>query len=196
MAVISIKNKIKSGSLLVGNAYFQPTSYESIATATGTGSSGTITFSSIPSTYTALQIRINSKSLRTGTTATALYATVNSDTGANYAYHFLYGDGSVAGSTGSTSSTSMMIGYEAGSNAGSNVNTFGTTIIDLHDYASTTRNKTFKSFAGTDNNGTGQIRLMSGLWMSTSAVTSISLTDAVDNFASGSTFSLYGIKGA
>jgi hypothetical protein len=186
----SIVSILDAGGAAGGGA-----SFESIATATANGSSSTITFSSIPATYTSLQIRINSKSNRTATTATALYATVNSDTGANYAYHFLYGDGSAAGSTGSTSSTSMMIGYEAGSNAGSNANTFGTTIIDVHDYASTSRNKTFRSFAGTDNNGTGQVRLMSGLWMSTSAITSIALTDAVDNFTSGSTFSLYGIKG-
>ena len=49
----------KYRSMLAGNAAYVPSSYESIASATGTGSSGTITFSSIPSTYQSLQLRVS-----------------------------------------------------------------------------------------------------------------------------------------
>ena len=58
MAVISLKNKLKSGSLLVGNEYYNPTEFESIATVTvGSGGSSTISFTSIPGTYKHLQVR-------------------------------------------------------------------------------------------------------------------------------------------
>jgi hypothetical protein len=69
-------------------------------------------------------------------------------------------------------------------------------IIDIHDYASTTRNKTVRSFEGSDNNGTGDVTLVSGLWLNTAAVTSatVSVLGGI-NYAAGTTISLYGIKG-
>jgi len=64
MAITSIKtgssftNLVKYNDFLGPNSAYIPTSYESIASATGTGSSNTITLSSIPSTYKHLQLRI------------------------------------------------------------------------------------------------------------------------------------------
>jgi hypothetical protein len=75
-------------------------------------------------------------------------------------------------------------------------NAMGSGILDIHDYTSTTKNKTFRSITGRDNNGSGQITLYSGLWLSTSAITSISLNTSGSNFTTASTFALYGIKGA
>lgn len=171
------------------------TSFDSIATTTLTSDTSTVTISSIPSTYKHLQLRIMSKSARTATPLTAIYVTLNSDTGSNYARHLLYGDGTTAGAGANASTTSMYLGYEATSEATVNANMFGVSIIDFHDYANTSKYKTVRSITGADTNGNGQIRLTSGLWQSTSAITSISLTDAVDNFKAGSTFALYGIKG-
>jgi hypothetical protein len=76
---------------------------------------------------------------------------------------------------------------------------FGVSIIDIHDYASTTRNKTFRFLTGNDRNGAGILALFSGLWMSTSAITSLTFVPnnigGAQTFISGTTFSLYGIKG-
>ena len=170
-------------------------SYESIATATGTGSSGTITFSSIPSTYKHLQIRGFSLSTA-GVNASTITVRFNSDSGSNYAYHRLLGDGAAVYSVGSATQTSMFLG---GAIAGTNVaNVGGATIIDIIDYASTSKYKTLRSFNGSDGNtggGVYYLELDSGLWQSTSAINSISLISGAANFTTSTTFALYGIKG-
>jgi hypothetical protein len=165
-------------------------SYESIATATGDGSSATITFSSIPSTYTSLQLRAN---ILTDTAGKTLLWRLNGDTGTNYTAHSLYGSGAAAGANNSTIVTS--------SDFFNQVTGTGTTqptavILDLHDYASTTKYKTVRSIAGVDKNGSGEIDLNSGLWLSTAAVTSLTIRMSSGYFTTSSTFSLYGIKGA
>lgn len=164
-------------------------SFESIATAVGTGSSDTITFSSIPSTYKHLQIRaLANDGVGNGFEASLV---LNSDTSANYAYHRLSGSGTTASATGSTGDSSIRIG-----NAGNVADTFATYIIDIHDYASTTKNKTTRTFTGRDYNGSGGVALYSGLWLSTSAVTSISIVNVgARSWTATSVFSLYGIKG-
>lgn len=169
--------------------------FESIASATGTGSSGTITFSSIPSTYKHLQIRWNAR-IDTNVTTQNLRMQVNADTGSNYAIHWLYGDGSTADVTGSASATFMhILAGTAGASATANI--MGVGILDILDYSSTTKNKTVKINPGTDLNGSGgYVSVCSGLWISTSAITSISLYPPSGNFTTASTFALYGIKGA
>jgi hypothetical protein len=175
-------------------------SYESIATATGTGSSATITFSSIPSTYTALQFRITSKYSQT-TAATAMdvkiyFNGVNSGTG--YAYHQLKGNGSTVTAAGSASQSEIGIDSPTPSSHTSYANMTGVGIIDIHDYASTTKNKTLRALTGYDVNGAGQIILSSGLRASTDAITSVSflLGNVSYNWTTATTISLYGIKGA
>jgi hypothetical protein len=169
-------------------------SYESIATATGTGSSGTITFSSIPATYASLQIRINGKGAANYNGSEFVLVTANSDTGSNYAYHALSGYGSGVQAYGYTSQTSMALGDILQSGASVTSMQSGV-IIDVHDYASTSKYKTFRSFSGSDRNGGGSATLFSGLWMSTSAVTSISLVNNTANWTTATSISLYGIKG-
>jgi hypothetical protein len=165
-------------------------SYESIATATGTGSSGTITFTSIPSTYKHLEIRV----IAFNTTGGALTAQINSDTGANYARHRLVGNGSTVTAAGTASTTNIYLAPQTADMDGTNPLV---SILNITDYASTTKNKTFRSLGGIDkNNTTGKIELVSGLWMNTSAITSISISgDSGGNFTTNSTFALYGIKG-
>ena len=167
-------------------------SYESIATAVGTGSSPTITFSSIPSTYKHLQLRILGRT-DNASTGTLVEAYVNGDTGQNYAFHRLQADGSTASANGAGSQFSIQALIRAtGASAAANIMT--ASIIDLYDYTSTSKAKTFRSFYGFDFNGSGNIYLGSGLWTSTSAVTSLTFT-AVANWTTTSTFALYGIKG-
>lgn len=185
---------IASGGVAAGGA----TSYESIATATGTGSSGTITFSSIPSTFKHLQIRGIARDDR-ALDYDIVKMQFNSDTGSNYAYHTLRGNGTAASAGGGASQTYI---YASNTSAGGNTlsDTMGVFIVDILDYASTTKYKTTRGLAGMDQNftssGIQEIRVESGLWMSTSAITSISLITGAGNFTTATQVALYGIKEA
>jgi len=171
-------------------------SYESIATFTGNGSANSVTFSSIPQTYTSLQIRCFGM-VTLGISTNRLKLNFNSDTGNNYAYHSLIGDGSsVSTETGINQAAIDNMGTVMGSTYAP-----APTIIDIHDYTATSRNKTVRSFTGADGNiasGSFRILLSSGLWMNTSAITSIdvALTNGSLAFTTSSVISLYGIKGA
>jgi hypothetical protein len=179
----------KYRSMLAGNDAYIPTAFESIASANGNGSASTITFSSIPGTYQHLQIRV----FANDATGNNIRLRINGDTGTNYTYHGIRGDGSTVDAVAGTSQSSNWVaGY-----AGYTTNMFTVAVIDIHDYASTTKNKTVRSFAGYDQNGAGFSQLWSGLWLSTSAITSISLLNTGSaNYVTNSTFALYGIKGA
>jgi hypothetical protein len=172
-----------SGGAVAGGAY------ESIASATGTGSSGTITFSSIPSTYVSLQLRAN---IISTADAISLRIRLNNDTGNNYTLHRLIGDGSTVTASGATPQSSMLV-----SPPGSVFTVNPTTLIfDLHNYASTTQNKTARWMVGSDRNGSGGVTLGSNLWQSTTAVNQVEIYLQSDSFTTGTTISLYGIKGA
>ena len=169
--------------------------YESIATVTvGSGGSSSITFSSIPSTYTHLQVRGIGRTTNSGTTGNP-GITFNGDSNVNnYTLHILYGDGSSAASFGGGAGTGTDTSITTGSTAGANI--FGVAVIDLLDYASTNKYKTVRSLTGADLNGSGTMRLYSNLWMSTSAISSITLTPTASaSYSQYSTFALYGIKG-
>ena len=177
-----------------------PTSYESIATTTLTTTAATVTFSSIPATYTHLQLRCSIQSDRATYGMDVLRMRINSDTGSNYAAHDLRGDGSSANLGSSSSQTSIT---SAGSGIGTTTgSTFGAVIIDILDYANTNKYTTLRTLAGVDFNGVisgfgGQAMLDSGLWMNTAAVTTIVFEPVYGtNFTQYSKFALYGIKGA
>jgi len=162
--------------------------YESIATITvGSGGAANVTFTSIPSTYTHLQIR---GFARAGSD-TQLDTTLNSDTGANYSYHTLLGYGSGTEAAGNANESKMVM--EAMTNATS---VFAGYVIDILDYANTNKYKTTRNLAGYDSNGAGRVSLNSGNWRSTSAITTITLTARGTTFQQYSQFALYGIKGA
>jgi hypothetical protein len=186
----SFVSVLDSGGAAGGGA-----SFESIATASGTGSS--VTFSAIPSTYKSLQIRTLYKDSSTNSAQEApLYIYFNGDTSGSYAYHYLRGNGSTATATGVTSTTWMRVD---GAGVVSTTGAYGTSIIDIIDYASTSKNKTIRALAGGDGNVAQtnyMVSLSSGVWMNTAAVTSITVYAGNAGFASGSVISLYGIKGA
>lgn len=194
--------QVKAGNSLGDSAYsaasnsvtpVTPTAFESIATATGTGSSGTITFSSIPSTYQHLQIRWISRTTR-ATNADSFQLTFNGAS-STYADHYLSGDGSVTDAFGSASTSYITLpGATTAANRAADIMAVG--VLDIHDYGSTTKAKTVRSNHGIDANGSGAIYLSSGLWTTTSAITSITIAVASGSFTTSSTFALYGIKGA
>jgi hypothetical protein len=195
MTISSVKTGAIGDSLLAGNAAFNPSSFESIATATGTGSSGTITFSSIPSTYQHLQLRYIARNTASFTGPGDFRIQFNSDTGSNYAQHYLAGGGSSAFADGTSSGQMTFYSPLAHNNNASNI--LGAGIIDIHDYVSSTKNTTARAFMGVDFNDTnGVVSIQSGLWNNTAAVTSVSIIAANGSFNTQTVFSLYGIKGA
>jgi hypothetical protein len=163
-------------------------SYESIATVTvGSGGAASVTFSSIPQTFTHLQVRAYQKTTGAGD----LTFTLNGDTGANYSRHYLYGTGSGLPSSGGTANESA--GYIGYSSTGTY---FQVSVIDFLDYTSTVKTKSVRSIVGADANGTGIVLLTSSLWFATpAAITTISFARGAD-FSQYTNFALYGIKGA
>ena len=162
-------------------------SYESIATTTLGSATASVTFSSIPATYTHLQIRGFARS----TVDSQLDTTFNSDTGANYSYHSILGYGSGVEASGGANTTKIIM--EAMTNTAS---VFTGYIIDILDYANTNKYKTTRNLAGFDSNGGGRVSLNSGNWRNTNAITSVTLTARDTTFAQYSQFALYGIKGS
>jgi hypothetical protein len=184
----------KSRSLLAGNDYYQPTSYESIATQTvGATAVSSITFSSIPSTYTHLQIRIISRLSGTGG-ARSNTIRFNSDTGTNYRSHFLVGNGSSVSSFDGGATTRLF--NEVGANADNAANIFGSVIVDILDYRNTNKYKVTRTLGGLDTNGGVELGFVSGLWLNTSAISTIDIIPETGNYTQYSSFALYGIKGA
>jgi hypothetical protein len=174
-------------------------SYESIDSVTAAGGETSLNFTSIPSTYSSLQIRGICRDTYTTGTGEVTDATIrfNSDAGSNYRYHQLRGNGTATTASAPGSTTTDM-GAVITTIYGTATNMFGVSIIDIHDYASTTKYKTVRGFSGGDlNSGTDKsnLRLGSGLWMSNSAITSIQILTVISGFTAGSTFALYGIKG-
>lgn len=196
MAVFSFKNKTYSRSMLNGNEAYDPGAMVAIASVTTTAGQASVSFTSIPSTYAALQIWVMGRSNEASTNATDLKIQFNSDTATNYAYHILQGNGSAASAAGGATQ-STMYAFRALPGNSSTSGIFGAAVVDVHDYASTSKYKTLRVFSGSDRNAadtTYRVQLSSGLWMSTSAVSSVQLSCDV-NFAAGSTFHLFGIKG-
>lgn len=188
--ILGIWASAQQGALAVGD-------FESIATTTvGSGGAASVTFSSIPSTYQHLQIRLIARSDRNqiDTLTDYLEMNFNSDTGANYAFHQLLGDGSTASSNAGTSDNYIIVSRISTTTAGASM--FGGIVIDILDYANTSKNKTTRSLGGTDQNGSGRIYLNSGLWMDTSAISTIRVKpSSTGNFLQYSQIALYGIKG-
>jgi hypothetical protein len=168
-------------------------SYELIATAFGTGSSGTISFSSIPNTYKHLQIRWVANCGTGG--SELLRMKMNGDSASNYVAHHIEGNGSSVSSYWTGAADHILIAeLVATSTADGN---FSAGITDILDFASANKFKTTRTFYGkVPASGTKLVTIRSGLWRSTSATTTIELSSAYGgNFASTSRFSLYGIKG-
>jgi hypothetical protein len=166
-------------------------SYESIATTTvGSGGASSVSFSSIPSTYAHLQIRILGRGSYTYSNLLDGTINFNSDTTvSNYYSHTLKGNGTAA--SASAEASCYLKNVFPGANQTASV--FGGYVIDILDYADTNKYKTVRYLGGVDVNGSGQLNLGSNLWKNTSAISSIQLF--VDgNWTQYTSIALYGIK--
>lgn len=186
----------KSNSFLVGIPPILGR-YESIQTIV-VGSSGAtdVTFSNITGTYQHLQLRalVRETNRSDANSDLALQFNANS-TAADYAIHFLVGNG-VSTSAGAETGRGNVGAYRAMTADNATASVFGAAIIDILDYASSSKNKVVRSFQGYDQNGAGLGGMTSGLWLSTNAITSIKVFShySPGKLAQYSHLALYGIK--
>jgi Fibronectin type III domain len=193
---VAAVNVIGTGSYSTASSSFTPVAHDSgvlyplqVITVGAAGASS-VTFTNIPSTYKHLQIRAlyfctntNNPYFRVGGSSI--------DTAGNYSWHHLYGDGSSILNNGAGSQSFTYFGYSQNATYGN------TAVIDVLDYASANKNKTFRILAGQDNNGGGEVALWSGAWYNSStAIQRISFIPGSGTFSQYSQFALYGVKSA
>jgi hypothetical protein len=168
-----------------------PKTYTPIATTTLGSNAASVTFSSITSAYTDL-ILVSFARSTIASTGNNLYCRFNSDSGTNYSATEIAGDGSSVYADPQVNSTYAFIGFTSGASAASDV--FGVSTSNFQNYANATTNKTMISRGNAAGQGTHTIVSM---WRSTAAITQIVVYPAgVNNFAAGSSFTLYGVKNA
>jgi hypothetical protein len=156
-----------------------PSTYTPIATTTLGSNAGSVTFSSVPSTYTDIIAVCNIK-MSGGST---IYTQVNADNGNNYSSTGLNGEAGVASSSRNSNINSPLFGY-----SGDTTN-FNNCIIQYMNYANTTTNKTIIG----RGNASDYVTARAALWRNTAAINEIKI---LGSFATGSTFTLYGVKSA
>jgi hypothetical protein len=165
--------------------------FDLLETTTLTSSASSVTFSGLDaySDYKHLQVRIVATA-PSGSGSANLRLTFNSDTGANYSEHVLYGDGATVYASGGANRSNIDL---AGIMAAGSTDIFGAGIVDILDFSSAQKNKTIRSLHGNKNSSNQYVYLESGAWYNTSAITSMNFTWP-SNIAAASRFSLIGIK--
>ena len=185
----SASNSITAADPLTG-------AYYSLAAVTLSASASSITFTGIPSGYKHLQVRGLVRSAR-ASAADDMLMTINSDTGSNYAWHSLQGDGSAAATNGLASQANIHVMRNNLPSSTTASNMFGVIVVDILDYANTSKYKTTRTLMGGEFNGgtTGYVGLMSGLWQNTNAITSLTFQEETGaNLVQYSQLALYGVK--
>jgi len=180
-------------SFLAGNSPALPSDYDLLETTILGSDTSSVDFTGLGSysNYKHLQIRVAARTDR-ATNFDFMEINFNGETaGANYYYHNLYGNGSSVVSGGAADS--YEVGIIGAANSGTDI--FGAAVIDILDFASTSKNTTVRSLSGVTGTS-NYVQLGSVLWDSTSALTSITLDKIGSNFVTGSRFSLYGIRAA
>lgn len=155
--------------------------YTPIATSSPSGTSS-VTFSSISSAYTDLIVIYNG----IATAAVNINLTYNGDSGSNYSFTRLYGNGSSA-SSDRTSNTTALNPTVGG------VNNQFAAIWQFMNYSNTT---TYKTALFRSNDASAYVGAQVGLWRSTSAITSMTFALSGATYSAGTTFTLYGIAAA
>lgn len=162
--------------------------YEPIATNTLSSATTSVTFSSIPSTYTDLILVMN---ISVATVNNSTNMRLNGDTtGNNYSATILSGTGSTATSTRYVSVNSIFVDFYGNPGTTSNPNI---TTVHLMNYSNTT---TYKSILSRGNNASYGVDAIASVWRNTAAINSITIFQPTYNMNSGSTFTLYGITAA
>jgi hypothetical protein len=155
-----------------------------------TSATASVTFSSIVGTYKHLQVRFTARTTSSGGDNVRMQ--MNSDTGNNYAVHYLLGDGGISSGNAVPWSTSV---YAPVPNSSSVYGNYTSGIIDILDYSNTSKNTTVRTFAGKGGSGDNLVILQSGVWLNTSAVSSLRIYMGTgSNIDAYSRVSLYGVN--
>jgi|688.fasta_scaffold1164540_1 hypothetical protein len=190
MSITSVKSGATGISLALDNNFMEPIA----TTLVGSGGVNTVIFNDIPQNYKHLQLRSIAQCSTNSSAWQRIVVAFNSDTtDANYTDHIVQGNGSSASAVAETSTRK---GFGAAAQTGTSI--FFANITDILDYTNTSKHKTSRTLRGMDNNGANAtpVSLESSLWMSTFAISSITLTlEDNSKFNQHSRFSLYGIKG-
>ena len=178
--------------IIASSQYVAKGDYESIATVTvGAGGSSSVEFTSIPSTYKHLQIRGIVKMSNAGQYP---LMRLNGSTSTIYNGHLISCDGSTVIAYGYSSGTNTFLDWMCGGGNSSSTG-YSAFVTDILDYTNTNKYRTLRSLAGLDLNGSGQVFLASGLFQSTTAISSITMYPSSNTFSEHSHFALYGVKG-
>jgi len=162
-----------------------PATYEPISTTTLGTAVNAVNIGSIPSTYTDLRLIYKAINI---SSQDSVLINFNGDTANNYSSTILGGNGTASGSERRSSVPYIIV-------TNNYVNLLdGMGIFDFMNYANTT---TVKSVLMRSGNAANSVTASSGLWLGTSAITSINLRNGgAFTFGIGSIFTLYGIKAA
>ena len=176
--------------------------YDLLETEITSTTVGSVTLTGLVSAYSAdyqhLQLRITARTTSSSpsrTVAMRLGDTGGVDSGANYANHLLFGNGSTVVSDAASSVNQIELGNLASHS--SIPNERGAAVIDILDPFSSSKYTTIRSLSGEEN--LGRVYLSSGLWMDTAQVDRISIGCGGSfnlSFASDTRISLYGLKAA
>lgn len=169
-----------------------PNTFIKIASVTvGSGGASSIDFTSIPSTYTDLCVKLSARTSGTLSRSESIYLRFNGVTTSSYSDRYLQGSGSSA-SSGSGSTTYIYIGEQPQSP--STASTFGNAEIYIPNYAGSNNKSLSVDNVQEDNQTTAYATLVAGLWSNSAAITSIKVYPTLSNFVQYSTATLYGIK--
>ena len=169
--------------------------FDLLETTVLTSSASSVTFSGLDaySDYKHLQIRAVTKTAGTSQPNGLLRIRINNDSTLSYSSHRISGDGVSVASGFQTDVDQMYLGITTSSQAESE--NFGSAVIDVLDFSSSTKNKTFRSLNGLVSSPSNSISIRSGLYFKTDPITTMSIFDSRgENWVTGSRFSLYGVK--
>lgn len=168
--------------------------YVLIASNTLSSSAASVTFSSIPNTYTDLVLRISART-DNGAVNDGILLTINSTAGTAYSRTNLQGNGATAVSARSSSTNAFGTSPNGAAGSTATASTFGSIELYVPSYT-VSQNKPFGYFgAGETNATTAYMGAIAGLWSNTATISQLDLTpNSGVNFVSGSSFFLYGIK--
>ena len=163
--------------------------YTLIQAQTLASAAGTVTFSSIPATYTDLVLRVSARTAN-ATASRTTRLRLNGLSTTIYSYTLIDGDGSSATSSRASSTTESPLLVNGNS---ATANTFSNTEIYIPNYAGTTQKPISTAYVAENNATAAALGAVASLVNLTSAVTSLEISNT-SNFSIDSSFYLYGIK--
>ena len=197
--VLTAQSSASVGLSWVAGPAASQSSFVLVESSTLTAGASSFTFSNLPTSYHTFRMIFQGKetTTQTGFDGRAAYIRLNGDTVAsNYMISYLYGTaGADAGNAEDKGSyTGFFIGSPISDSGTSPDNTYYRGILSL-EISGANSTSLYKNVRANAGNGQGPtLQRTSGLWISTSAVTSITVLDISRNLAPGTSIELYGMK--